>query len=158
MGKFKTEIKWGIIFVLTTLIWNFLEKSLGFHGENIAQHAVVSNFFMIPAFFIYVLGIREKRKKDLGGTMTFKQGFIAGMIITLVVTVFTPLTQYLVSTVITPDYFQNMIDYSVEIETYTQEEAENVFNLQSYMVQSTLLAPAIGAVTSLLVALFMKKS
>lgn len=158
MGKFKTEIKWGIIFVLTTLIWNFLEKSLGFHGENIAQHAVVSNFFMIPAFFIYVLGIREKREKDLGGTMTFKQGFIAGMIITLVVTVFTPLTQYLVSTVITPDYFQNMIDYSVEIETYTQEEAENVFNLQSYMVQSTLLAPAIGAVTSLLVALFMKKS
>jgi hypothetical protein len=158
MGKFKTEIKWGIIFVLTTLIWNFLEKSLGFHGENIAQHAVVSNFFMIPAFFIYVLGIREKREKDLGGTMTFKEGFIAGMIITLVVTVFTPLTQYLVSTVITPDYFQNMIDYSVEIETYTQEEAENVFNLQSYMVQSTLLAPAIGAVTSLLVALFMKKS
>ena len=158
MGKFKTEIKWGIIFVLTTLIWNFLEKSLGFHGENIAQHAVVSNFFMIPAFFIYVLGIREKREKDLGGTMTFKQGFIAGMIITLVVTVFTPLTQYLVSTVITPDYFQNMIDYSVEIETYTQEEAENVFNLQSYMVQSTLLAPAIGAVTSLLVALFMKNS
>lgn len=158
MGKFKTEIKWGIIFVLTTLIWNFLEKSLGFHGENIAQHAVVSNFFMIPAFFIYVLGIREKREKDLGGTMTFKQGFIAGMIITLVVTVFTPLTQYLVSTVITPDYFQNKIDYSVEIETYTQEEAENVFNLQSYMVQSTLLAPAIGAVTSLLVALFMKKS
>lgn len=113
---------------------------------------------MIPAFFIYVLGIREKREKDLGGTMTFKEGFIAGMIITLVVTVFTPLTQYLVSTVITPDYFQNMIDYSVEIETYTQEEAENVFNLQSYMVQSTLLAPAIGAVTSLLVALFMKKS
>lgn len=158
MGKFKTEIKWGIIFVLTTLIWNFLEKSLGFHGENIAQHAVVSNVFMIPAFFIYVLGIREKREKDLGGTMTFKQGFIAGMIITLVVTVFTPLTQYLVSTVITPDYFQNKIDYSVEIETYTQEEAENVFNLQSYMVQSTLLAPAIGAVTSLLVALFMKKS
>ncbi|PQJ16053.1 DUF4199 domain-containing protein [Aureicoccus marinus] len=158
MGKFKTEIKWGIIFVLTTLIWNFLEKSLGFHGENIAQHAVVSNFFMIPAFFIYVLGIREKREKDLGGTMTFKQGFIAGMIITLVVTVFTPLTQYLVSTVITPDYFQNKIDYSVEIETYTQEEAENVFNLQSYMVQSTLLAPAIGAVTSLLIALFMKKS
>lgn len=158
MGKFKTEIKWGIIFVLTTLIWNFLEKSLGFHGENIAQHAVVSNFFMIPAFFIYVLGIREKREKDLGGTMTFKQGFIAGMIITLVVTVFTPLTQYLVSTVITPDYFQNKIDYSVEIETYTQEEAENVFNLQSYMVQSTLLAPAIGAVTSLLVALFMKNS
>ena len=158
MGKYKTEIKWGIIFVLTTLIWNFLEKSLGFHGENIAQHPVVTNFFMIPAILIYVLGIREKREKDLGGTMTFKQGFIAGMIITLVVTVFTPLTQYLVSTVITPDYFQNMIDYSVEIEKYTQEEAENIFNLHSYMVQSTLFAPAIGTVTSLVVALIMKKS
>lgn len=158
MGKYKTEIKWGIIFVLATLIWNFLEKSLGFHGENIAQHPVVTNFFMIPAILIYVLGIREKREKDLGGTMTFKEGFIAGMIITLVVTVFTPLTQYLASTVISPDYFQNAIDYSVSSGESTLEEAQAFFNLQSYMIISIIFAPVVGTLTSLAVAYFMKKS
>lgn len=158
MGKYKTEIKWGIIFVLATLIWNFLEKSLGFHGENIEQHPVVTNFFFIPAILIYVLGIREKREKDLGGTMTFKEGFIAGMIITLVVTVFTPLTQYLASTVISPDYFQNAIDFSVESGESTLEEAQAFFNLQSYMIMSIIFAPVVGTLTSLVVAFFMKKS
>ena len=158
MSKYKTEIKWGIIFVLATLIWNFLEKSLGFHGENIEQHPVVTNFFFIPAILIYVLGIREKREKDLGGNMTFKQGFIAGMIITLVVTVFTPLTQYLASTVISPDYFQNAIDYSVDSGESTLEEAQAFFNLQSYMIMSIIFAPVVGTLTSLVVAFFMKKS
>jgi hypothetical protein len=158
MNKFKTEIKWGVIFVLATLLWNLLERLLGFHSDKIDQHAVVTMFFMIPATVIYVLALRDKRNNDLGGKMTYKQGLIAGLIITLVVTILTPLSQYLAVEVISPDYFPNMIEHSVALGEKTLDEAQDYFSLQNYMVQSLIFAPVAGIVTSLIVALFMRKS
>lgn len=158
MSKFKTEIKWGVIFALATLAWNFLEKTLGYHSDKIDQHATVTMFFMIPAILIYVLALREKRNKDLGGKMTYKQGLISGIIVSLVVTLLTPLTQYLAVEVLSPDYFQNAIDFGVSSGQSTQEEAEAFFNLNSYMLQSVIFAPVAGIITSLIVALFMRKS
>ena len=158
MNKFKTEIKWGVIFVLATLLWNFLERQLGFHSDKIDQHATVTNFFMIPAIAIYVLALRDKRNNDLGGKMTYKQGLITGLIVTLVVTILTPLSQYLAVEVVSPDYFQNAMDYAVKSGESTPEEAQDFFSLQNYMVMSLLFAPMAGIVTSLIVALFMRKS
>lgn len=158
MNKFKTEIKWGVIFVLATLLWNLLERLLGFHSDKIEQHASVTMFFMIPAIAIYVLALRDKRNNDLGGKMTYKQGLIAGLIITLVVAILTPLSQYLAVEVVSPDYFQNAIDYAVKSGESTLDEAKDYFSLQNYMVQSLLFAPMAGVVTTLIVALFMRKS
>ena len=158
MSKFKTEIKWGVIFALATLAWNFLEKSLGFHSDKIDQHATVTMFFMIPAILIYVLALREKRNKDYGGKMTYKQGVISGIIIALVVTFLTPLTQYLAVEVISPDYFQNAIDFGVKSGQTTLEQAETYFTLKNYIIQSAIFAPVAGIITSLIVALFMRKS
>jgi len=158
MNKFKTEIKWGVIFVLATLLWNLLERLLGFHSDKIDQHATVTNFFMIPAIVIYVLALRDKRNNDLGGKMTYKQGLITGLIVTLVVTILTPLSQYMAVEVISPDYFSNIIEHSVATGEQTLEEAQAFFNLQSYMVQSIIFAPIAGILTTLIVALFMRKS
>ena len=158
MNKFKTEIKWGVIFMLATLLWNLLERLLGFHSDKIDQHATVTMFFMIPAIVIYVLALRDKRNNDLGGKMTYKQGLIAGLIITLVVTILTPLSQYLAVEVVSPDYFPNMIEHSVATDKLSQEDAQAYFSLQNYMVQSLLFAPMAGIVTTLIVALFMRKS
>lgn len=157
MNKFKTEIKWGVIFMLATLLWNLLERLLGFHSDKIDQHATVTMFFMIPAIVIYVLALRDKRNNDLGGKMTYKQGLIAGLIITLVVTILTPLSQYLAVEVVSPDYFPNMIEHSVATDKLSQEDAQAYFSLQNYMVQSLLFAPMAGIVTTLIVALFMRK-
>ena len=158
MNKFKTEIKWGVIFVLATLLWNLLERLLGFHSDKIDQHQTVTTFFMIPAIVIYVLALRDKRNNDLGGKMTYKQGLITGLIVTLVVTILTPLSQYMAVEVISPDYFSNIIEHSVATGEQTLEEAQAFFNLQSYMVQSIIFAPIAGILTTLIVALFMRKS
>ena len=158
MNKFKTEIKWGVIFVLATLLWNLLERLLGFHSDKIDQHQTVTTFFMIPAIVIYVLALRDKRNNDLGGKMTYKQGLITGLIVTLVVTILTPLSQYMAVEVISPDYFSNIIEHSVASGEQTLEEAQAFFNLQSYMVQSIIFAPIAGILTTLIVALFMRKS
>lgn len=153
-----TEIKWGIIFTIFMLLWMLMEKLLGFHGEHIEKHKIITNFVAIPAIVIYVLALLDKRKRDLNGKMTYIQGLISGIIISIVVAVLTPLMQYITNTLISPDYFSNMIAYAVNNDVMTETEAKEYFNLSSYIIQSTIGAPIMGVITSAIVALFVRKS
>ncbi len=157
MKKFAIEIKWAILFAVVLLVWMFGERLSGLHDEHIDKHAVVTNFFAIVAIAVYVVALLDKRKNDFNGKMTWIQGFISGLIITLGVTILTPLTQYLTVEVITPHYFENMIRYAVESGLQTQEEAESYFNLQNYMIQSIIATPLMGLATSAIVAIFTRK-
>ncbi len=157
MKKIGIEIKWAVIFILMMLFWMVLERIAGLHDENIDMHMIFTNFVAIPAIIVYVLALLDKRKNFYGRKMTYMQGFISGLIITLIVTLFTPLTQYIISTIITPQYFPNIIDYSVQEGIYTREEAEAYFNLNSYIIQSTIFTPVMGVVTTAIVAIFTRK-
>ncbi len=157
MNTFKIELKWAFIFMAMMLLWMVMERLTGLHDVHIDKHEIYTNFVAIPAILIYVLALREKRQKFYGGTMSYGQGVISGFVITLVVTIFTPLTQYITSAFITPDYFNNVIKYTVEQGKMTQVEAEAFFNMKNYILQSTLFAPIMGIVTTLIVAIFVKK-
>lgn len=158
MSKFSVEIKWGVLFVLMMLLWMVMERLAGLHDVHIDQHEIYTNFVAIPAIAMYVFALLEKRKKSYGGYMTYKQGFISGLIITLVVTLLSPLTQYLTSEVITPDYFANAIKYTVETGKMAQADAEAFFNLKSYLLQVIIATPMMGIITTLIVAFFVKKN
>ena len=68
-----------------------------------------------------------------------------------------PLTQWITSTIITPEYFPNVIAHSVDTGFYeTVEEAEAYFNLKNYMVQSVIGALVMGVITTAVVALFVR--
>lgn len=156
MKNIKIEIKWALIFILSMLAWMFFEKSMGWHDEKIAVHATYTNFFAIPAILVYVLALLDKKKNFYSGVMSYKQGVISGLIITVIVTVLSPLAQYITSTIITPDYFPNVIEYAVSSGKMTQSDAEAYFNINSYMIQSVIGALVMGLVTSLIVAIFVK--
>ncbi|MHA7131613.1 DUF4199 domain-containing protein [Algoriphagus namhaensis] len=150
------EFKWAIIFTLVALAWMYLEKALGWHDQHIADHPVYTNLFAILAIAVYVFALIDKKRNSFQGKMIYKQGFISGLIITLFITILTPLTQYITHTIITPEYFSNVQNYSVEIGKLTQEEAEAYFNLDSYMLQATVGAFVMGVITSAIVAFFVK--
>lgn len=152
------EIKWGIIFTLFTLLWMVFEKAMGWHDENIAQHATLTNLVAIPAIAIYVFAMLEKRKMQLNNIMTWKQGFLCGLMVTIVVAILAPFTQWITFQFITPDYFRNVIEYSVNIEGKDREEMESYFTLKNYIIQSVFGALIIGVVTSAIVALFVKRT
>ncbi len=155
--NYALEIKWGVFFILMQLAWMTMERLAGLHDTHIDKHAVVTNLVAIPAILMYVLALREKRNKQLGGAMTYRQGFTAGLIMTIVVTLLSPLSQYITSTIITPDYFENAIQYAVSSGASTQEEAEANFNLKNYLMITVLFTPVMGIVTTAIVALFLKK-
>lgn len=156
MNKFTIEIKWGIIFTVLSLLWMVFEKAMGWHDALIAKHAIYTNFFGIIAVLIFVLALRDKKANFYNGEMTWRQGFVAGLLVTIVVTVLAPLSQFITSTYITPEYFDNVIAYSVESKVMNQEQAEAYFNLKSYIIQATFGALVMGVVTSAAVAWFLK--
>lgn len=157
MSKISLELRWAVIFAISILVWMLIERLTGLHGERIDQHYIYTNLFAIVAIVIYVLALQSKRAQ-LGGIMSWKQGFIAGVIISLVIAILSPLVSYLGHTFVSPDYFPNIIAHSVAIEAMTQAEAEAFFNLQSYMVQSAVFAFVVGVVTSAIVAVFVKRT
>ncbi|MCY1722157.1 DUF4199 domain-containing protein [Prolixibacteraceae bacterium Z1-6] len=156
MKTIAIEIKWAILFIILQLIWMIGERLAGLHDENIDKHPIVTNFFAVVAIAVYVVALLDKRKNSFGGKMTWKQGFISGLIITAGVTLLTPLSQYITIALITPGYFKNIITYSVSIGKMSQEAAEAYFNMKSYILQSVIFAPVMGVVTSAIVALFTK--
>lgn len=156
MKKYKIEITWGLIFILAQLIWILTEKLAGFHSTNIANHSWFSTLFAIPAIAMYVFALRDKRKNDYNGIMSYKEGFISGLIITIVITILTPLAQYIIHTFISPEFFSNIIAYSAENGMMTQEAAEAFFSLGNYIVQATTSALIMGIITSAIIAFFTK--
>ena len=157
MKKFSIEIKWAILFFLISLLWMVGERLAGLHDRNIEHHALITNLFAVVAVIIYVFALLDKRKNFYQGKMNWIQGFITGLIISFGVTLLTPLSQYLTVAVITPHFFENMISYSVESGKMTLEQAQDTFNLQTYMTQSTIFAPVAGLITSAIVAIFTRK-
>lgn len=156
MQNIKIEIKWGVLFILVGLIWMVFEKAMGWHDVHIDQHATYTMLFAPIAILLYVLALLDKKRNFYGGRMSFKQGFVAGLIITLVVVVLTPLSQYITSTFITPEYFNNVIAYAVSSGQMEQSAAEEYFNLKSYIIQSTIFAAVMGLITSAVVAFFIR--
>jgi uncharacterized membrane protein YhaH (DUF805 family) len=158
MNKYRTELKWGLIFTAMMLIWMIGENLTGLHDVHIDKHPIFTNLILFPAVLIFVLALREKRDKDLGGKMTWMQGFIAGLLISVVVAALSPLVQYLTHVIISPQYFENAIAYSVESGNATQGEAESFFNLGSYLIQGAVGAIFMGMITSAIVSFFVRKS
>lgn len=157
MKKFTIEIKWAFIFATMTLLWMIMERLVGLHSVHIDKHPIYTNFIAIPAIAIYITALLEKRRKFYNGIMTFKQGFVSGLIITAIVTLISPLTQIITAYIISPEYFPNVIKYSVEHNLMTQNAAENYFKLSSYILQGLIGAPIMGIVTSALAAFFARK-
>lgn len=157
MNNRKIEIKWALVFILFSMAWVAGEMLAGFHSTRIAEQATYTMFFAIPAILIYVFALLNKRRRDYHGFMTYKQGFVSGLVITAIVTLFTPITQWIVFTFISPEYFTNIIRYSVEQKQMTELQAKDHFNLQNYMVISLIFSAVSGIITSALVALFVQR-
>jgi hypothetical protein len=129
---------------------------MGWHDLQIDKHQTYTNFFSIIAIAVYGFALVDKRKNFYEGKITWKQGFMSGVIITLLIIPLNILAQYISFTYITPDFFANMINYNVSIEKMTLSEAENYFSLPTYRMQGLIFGTLVGFLTSAIVALFVK--
>lgn len=156
MRNITIEIKWALIFIVMMMSWMVFEKAMGWHDVNIASHGTMTNLIAIPSILIYVLALRDKKINFHSGEMNYKEGFISGVIISVIITFLTPLSQFVIHKFITPDYFNNIIEYAVNTGETTREEGEAYFNLENYIRQAMLGALIMGVLTSFVVAAFVR--
>ncbi len=157
MKPIKTEIKWAIIFSVVTLLWMVLEKLSGLHGKYIDYHLYLTNLFAIPAIIMMVMALKEKKKEFYNGQMTYMQGLICGIILSFFIALLSPLTQWITTYVITPEYFPNVIKRSVELGYYpTVEAAEANFNYPNYAKQGAIGALLMGIITTAVAMIFIR--
>lgn len=157
MKNIKIEIKWTVIFSVVSLLWMLLEKLSGLHGEHIDYHMYLTNLFAIPAILMMIMTLKDKKKNFYNGQMTYKQGLISGLIVSVFIAILSPLTQWITSYVISPEYFPNIIKRSVELGYYkTTEDATAEFNYANYVIYGFTGALMMGILTTAIVMLFLR--
>ncbi|MBS4060745.1 MAG: DUF4199 domain-containing protein [Bacteroidetes bacterium] len=157
MKNIKIEFKWAIIFSIMGLLWMVLEKLSGLHSTHIDYHLYLTNLFAIPAILVMVLALKNKKRSFYNGQMTYQQGLVSGVILSLIIALLSPLTQWITSYVITPEYFPNVIKRSVELGYYTTtEEARANFNFKNYAIQGAIGALVMGFVTTAIAMIFIR--
>ncbi len=157
MKSIQIEIKWALIFTIVGLLWMVLEKLVGLHDTYIDYHIYLTNLFAIPAIVMMVLALKDKKKNFFGGEMSYKQGMKSGILLSIFIGFLSPLAQWVTTNVITPDYFPNVIQRSVELGYYaTTADAEAQFNYQNYAIQGALGAIVMGFITTAIAMIFIR--
>jgi hypothetical protein len=157
MNTIKAELKWAIIFSLVGLIWMLLEKIFGLHSTYIDYQMYLTNLFAIPAIWMMVLALKEKKRNFYNGKMSYKQGLQSGLILSVFIALMSPLSQWITSYLITPEYFPNMIKRAVELGYYkTTADAEAYFNYKNFALQGTIGALAMGMISTAIAMVFLK--
>jgi len=104
-----------------------------------------------------VMALKDKKNVFYGGQMSYKQGLVSGIVLSIFIAFLSPLTQWITSTIITPEYFPNVIAHAVETGYFQSvEEAQAYFNLENYIVQSTIGALVMGIITTAIAMLFIR--
>ncbi len=155
MKNYSIEIKWALRFTLLTLAWSIGEKAIGLHDVHIENYGLCSLLFVVPAFLFFYLALAEKKKYFYTNSITWLQGLVCGAVISLIIALLNPLTQLVIYKSISPDFFDNMIDYKVK-HKMSLKTAQEVFNLKSYITQTTLSNLSYGFTTGALVSLLIR--
>jgi TctA family transporter len=88
--------------------------------------------------------------------MNWAQGFVTGTIISLGISILSPIVQYITYEFFSPNYFHNAILNAIKIKSMTEINARNFFNLKSYIIQGFLGGISMGIVTGGIVAYFLQ--
>jgi hypothetical protein len=115
-----------------------------------------SFLFVFPAVLFFFQAIKEKKKYDYNNSMTFRQGFVCGIILSFIISLLNPLAQFVIYKSITPHFFETIIAYKIKNGYLTLENAKVYFNLKTYIIESTFIGLSKGIITGAIVSMFIR--
>uniref|UniRef100_UPI00404980E0 DUF4199 domain-containing protein n=2 Tax=Flavobacterium sp. TaxID=239 RepID=UPI00404980E0 len=156
MKQFSIEFRWAFTYLLAQTLWIMLEKTLGFHQEKIQYQPVFSMLFIFVLILIYTLAIREKKAKVYQGNMTWREGFVSGLMLTLIMALFTTMTEYTKHNVISPYFLDNMKALILKEGKMSVENANEFFSFSNTLSQSIFYVISVGVVITSIVSLIVR--
>jgi len=155
MNKFKIEFKWAIYYTFLGIIWFKLENYLGFHGEGVANQAVFSNLIYLFIFGIYILFLMDKKKNYYNGIMTWQQGLISGVVLSVLAMILAPFAIYFKLKYVNPNFFEQMIQASTK-RGINLENAEALYNMKAYITLGVVDCLSFGIIFAALASSIVK--
>lgn len=156
MKKYRIEIKWAIIHAVIVLLWTAVERLSGLHDQYLEVQQNIAILLLIPTILVYVLAMLDKRKNVYEGSMSYVQGFLCGLGLTVGILALTPFVQFIASYIISPYYFDNLIAYSVSTGNASQEQAASRFTYPSFVFTNLVFQMITGVVFAAFIALGTK--
>ena len=156
MKKFSIEFKWALITILVFLAWMTLEKELGFHDEKIKWEPLFNILYIFPLFLVYFLALLDKKTNYYKGNMNWKQGIIAAIVISFIMVLFSPISQFILHEFISPNFLNNTINYTVAAKKLSLEGAKEYTTLSSSIWKNISDSLSFGVVIGAIVAYILK--
>lgn len=156
MKNYIIEIRWAFIFTIASILWAGIEKLFGLHDSKIGTMPGFFLLFAIPAIGIYLLAMLEKKEKVFKGNMSWKEGTVCGIVLSLFIAVLSPVAQWTIYTLISPEFFAKAIKYYTDKHVLNEARAIAQFNIAAYMKRGITESLSMGVITSAIVALFVK--
>ena len=156
MKKFTIEFTWAVIFTLASLLWNVLEKALGYHDDKIGSQMLFSMLFWLVSIPIYIFAIRDKQKHYFHDRANWTQLFLSGIVLSVFAALMCPLAVYINLNVISPDFVGNGTRYFVEVKKMTADKALMYVGYRSLVIQGVSSIISVGVIISAIIALFIK--
>ena len=150
--KFKIEVQYSLLIFVVTLFWVVFEKQMGWHDVHIADHATFSLIYDFILLTLFAFAFLTQRVAHVEKARSWWSRLGFGIRISLMVTVLSPLVQWLIHEVISPNFFENIINYAVENNYLSTNEAVAKFNLKNYVFENLIGTSIIGFIYSLLLA------
>ena len=155
LQAFKIEIKWAILYSFVSILWMYFEKSMGWHDEKIMLQPLYNLWFLPVSILVIGLGLFDKKRNHYKNDMDWKQGFVSGIILSVLITVLHPFVLYITHTYISPAFFDNAIAASVS-DKFTSEQAKAQFNLNTAISSSVFEKLSFGVVIAATISYFIR--
>lgn len=157
MQKIYIELKWAVIFSIALLCWILLEKTMGSEDGGVEDFWWMTLLFGPFAILLYLLALREKRRRVYMGAMTWTQGFLSGLFISVFVALLSPLTVYVAQNIFTVDNFNAIAETSATNNLMSNTKMNDILNINNYRWQSAFGLLGLGIIISIISAFFVRK-
>jgi len=146
----KLVIKWSLFYIIVSIILTYAFQLL-----NIDPNSGIKFISLLP--YIGFMFLCQKEYKDqLGGYLTFGQGFLAGFKYTVITAILATLFIYIYWTILSPQVFQQIVDSSrakMEAKGNLTEEQINMAMSFTTVGLMTIIIFITSIITGTIIAL-----
>jgi len=145
----QNHVKYGLIMSKATALFVLFMHFTGQYTNMKEKSPLEMIFIIFVPIIVWYLGIKA-RKKELKGKLTFKQGFVAGVKISIVFAITSPFVFLLYYTLVNP----SMIDFMKK--EYMMPNATTGQIIAFDMLVQFLAALVMGSIYGAIISLFLK--
>ena len=153
--------KWAVIYIVTSIVITY-----AFQFLNIDQSSSVKYLGYIP-FIAFLLLAQKEYKDQLGGFLTFGEGFMAGFIYSVIAGLVLAVFTYIYFSFLSPQVWEQIVaaskDKMAENKNMSSDQVDQAIEItRKYgpilgAVGIAILTPVIGAIIALIGASIFKK-